>query len=807
MNIPIFSSLRSHLILLVLLCGIPMLILLIYSGLERRNHASDDVRQQAMQMIGMAVSNQIRIVEETRLLLTVLAEAPQIQNGDVTRCESFLAKLLGEINTYANFGVTYPNGDVWCSSVPIKGRVNVNDRAYFQRTLKSLDFSIGNYQIGHITNVATLNFSYPVLDDQKRLKAVLYTALPLNWFKMLTDTFQLPPRSVVNVIDNSTHTLLARYPESTVKVGSSVEKTALVEAMNAAGIMGMTDVTGMDGVERFYAFSRLHDLPNGKEIYLNIGIPKAATYVKANEIIVRNLVIVIFVVMLVLLSARYYCHAIVLRPIMKLLEVTRQVSSGNFDARVEVSDSKNEIAVLSREFNNMAAALVRQDSERKRYITELEYKATHDALTNLPNRFIFQDRLQHALQVSSPEVSSLAVLMINVLRLRDVNNIIGHNAGDLVLKEVASRLQNILRVTDTLARLGGDEFAIVLPTVSLAYVSDIARNIQKQFEQLIDIEDDSIEIEVATGIALYPEHGNNPIMLLHHADIAMHLAENEATRFSIYNLEDKSHNLQHLKLLGELRQALEQKKLVLYYQPQIDIKSGRIIGVEALARWPHPFENKMIPPDEFIPMVELSGLIRPFTLWVLEEAIIQLKRWSEAGIDLSIAVNLSTRNLLDAELPSHIEKLLKVHNISADHLILEVTESALMSRPEAALKVLTQLHEMGHRLSIDDFGTGYSSLSYLKKLPVSEIKIDQSFVFGLTSNDLDAKIVRSTIELAQNMELKVVAEGVEDQAVLNSLSTLNCDVAQGYHMSRPLPVEELEQWLISSPWGLKKDVK
>jgi EAL domain-containing protein (putative c-di-GMP-specific phosphodiesterase class I) len=337
----------------------------------------------------------------------------------------------------------------------------------------------------------------------------------------------------------------------------------------------------------------------------------------------------------------------------------------------------------------------------------------------------------------------------------------------------------------------------------MEHVSVAASKIQKLFEQPFVIEDTSLEIESATGITLYPEHGDDPAMLLQHADIAMHVAKSEAKGFSIFNPEDNPYSLRRLKLLGELRQAIEEKKLVLYYQPQIDLNTGQITSVEALARWPHSVDG-MIPPGEFIPMVEQSGLIRPFTLWVLEEAITQLKRWSEAGIDLTVAVNLSTRNLLDAELAGNITKLLKLYNVSPGHLTLEVTESAVMSRPETALKVLTQLHKMGLKLSIDDFGTGYSSLAYLKKLPVQELKIDQSFVFGLSADDDDAVIVRSTIDLAQNMGLKVVAEGVEDQDVLDILKILRCDTAQGYHMSHPLPREELEQWLINSPWGVKK---
>ncbi|MFC1748453.1 EAL domain-containing protein [Pseudomonadota bacterium] len=449
-------------------------------------------------------------------------------------------------------------------------------------------------------------------------------------------------------------------------------------------------------------------------------------------------------------------------------------------------------------------AIIQDISERQHYIAELEHKALYDSLTDLPNRFTLQDRLEYALNMASRNNAPLAVLTLDIIRLREINDILGHSAGDEVIQEIASRLQNTLRESDTVSRLGGDEYAMLLPNTNAEQAIVTAKKIQKLFEQPVIINNTSLEIEAAIGVALYPEHSDKPAPLLQYADIAMRIAKNEAYGFSIYTPEENPYSLRRLKLLGELRRAIEHKTLTLYYQPQIDLKLNRIISVEALARWPHPEEGQ-IPPAEFIPMVEQSGLIRPFTLWVLEETITQLKRWHGAHIELSIAVNLSARNLLDVELPNNIRQLLEKHNVSPEHLIIEVTESAIMSRPELALKVLMQLHDMGLKLSIDDFGTGYSSLAYLKKLPVHELKIDQSFVFGLTTNEDDAVIVRSTIDLAQNMGLKVVAEGVENQDVMNELATLDCDVAQGFHMSHPVSVEALEQWLACSPWGLEDD--
>jgi diguanylate cyclase (GGDEF)-like protein/PAS domain S-box-containing protein len=456
---------------------------------------------------------------------------------------------------------------------------------------------------------------------------------------------------------------------------------------------------------------------------------------------------------------------------------------------------------LSREeYPPVFIAIIQDNSERRRHLAELEHKALYDTLTDLPNRRLLQDRLDQSLTRARQETTSCAVLLITVMDLSEINDLMGYQNGDRVLVVVSSRLQDVCRESDTLARLGNNEFVIILPGATPESVKLVAWKIQKTFESPIVIDELPLEVEVATGIALYPDHGVDTDTLLKHGYIAMRAAENDANGVSVYN--QAPYTLARLKLHGELRRAIENNEMTVFCQPKVDIKSGHIMGVEALARWQHPLEG-MISPADFIPMVEQSGLIRPFTRWVIEEAIVQLRNWKADGIELSIAVNLSTRNLLDPELPGTIAELLEQYQVSACNLCLEITESALMSRPEQALKVLKRLHEMGAKLSIDDFGTGYSSLAYLKKLPVDELKIDQSFIFGLIDNEDDAVIVRSTIELAHNLGLRVVAEGVESKAVMEKLKIENCDIAQGYYLSWPLPRAELQQWLHTSPWGLQ----
>ncbi len=372
----------------------------------------------------------------------------------------------------------------------------------------------------------------------------------------------------------------------------------------------------------------------------------------------------------------------------------------------------------------------------------------------------------------------------------------------------ASLLPSAGRDLYVVVRLDTNEFVLVLPMSNMGDVNIVTHKIQKMLQEPIIIDDMSLEIEVTIGVALSPDHGSDAHTLLKHASIAVRSAKNDGVAMRTYSFESNPFTLRTLKLHGELRQAIKERTLTLFYQPQVDLSSGRIISVEALARWIHVKEG-LIPPDDFIPIIEQTGLIYPFTQWVLEEAITQLKNWADKGVFLEMAVNISARNLLEADLAENIGILLDFYQVDAKYLCIEITESSLMRDPEKALGLLKELHEMGIKLSIDDFGTGYSSLTYLQKLPMDELKIDQSFIFSLCKNNNKGKdqdntvIVQSTIGLAHSLGLKVIAEGIESREVMEKLKQFKCDSGQGYYMSRPLPLNELELWLEESPWGLK----
>jgi diguanylate cyclase (GGDEF)-like protein/PAS domain S-box-containing protein len=441
----------------------------------------------------------------------------------------------------------------------------------------------------------------------------------------------------------------------------------------------------------------------------------------------------------------------------------------------------------------------RDITDRRRAEETIRQLAYYDSLTTLPNRAMVHERLEQGVRSGERRQTPVAFLLMDLNDFKDVNNTLGHHHGDLVLQQIGPRLRDILRQSDTVARLGGDEFALVLPDTDLEGAQLVAKKAHQVLETPFNVEGLSIGVEASVGIALFPDHGTSASLIMQRADVAMYAAKRSGGGSAVYAAERDHYSPRRLALMGELRYAIEHNELTLYYQPKIHMQSRRVIGVEALVRWKHPHRG-MIPPDEFIPLAERSGLIRPLTQWVLSTALDQIRQWDQAGFQLSVAVNLSARNLLDAQLPDHLDELLRGTGARPNRLELEITESTIMTDPVRALDILTRLHGMGVPLAIDDFGTGYSSLGYLKRLPVSAVKVDKSFVKNMEANDNDAVIVRSTIELAHNLGLQVIAEGVETSYLWDRLAGLGCDAAQGYYISQPVPADALSRWFVESPW-------
>ncbi|TMD08610.1 MAG: EAL domain-containing protein [Chloroflexi bacterium] len=440
-------------------------------------------------------------------------------------------------------------------------------------------------------------------------------------------------------------------------------------------------------------------------------------------------------------------------------------------------------------------------TDRKAQTALLEYQAMHDSLTDLPNRTLLNDRLQQALLTSQRDGRQLALLIMDLNRFKDVNDTFGHNVGDELLQQVGPRLHAQLRESDTVARLGGDEFAVVLPTAGdEAGAVNAAGRLLAALQEPFAIESQRLQIGGSIGIAISPEHGTDPATLMRRADIAMYVAKQNRVGHAVYSPEQDRHSPGRMALAGELREAIRAGQLVLHYQPQIDVRTRSLAGVEALVRWDHP-RHGLMPPDEFMSLAEESGLIGQLGEWTIREALAEAHVWRAKGTQVPVAVNLSMRNLQDPELPNLVARLLEEARAAPQELKVEITETELMADPELAVAVTRRMRAMGVMLSIDDFGIGYSSLAHIRELPVNEVKIDRSFIAGLGDSAEVNPIVQSTIDLGHNLGLVVVAEGAETQAAWDTLVELECDVIQGYLLSRPVPARQLARWVAASPWA------
>ena len=454
--------------------------------------------------------------------------------------------------------------------------------------------------------------------------------------------------------------------------------------------------------------------------------------------------------------------------------------------------------------------LMDDTTELKKSIERLHFLATTDSLTTLPNRALLFDRFNQAIAVAKRERNKqVALVLLDMDHFKEINDTLGHPAGDEILRQVAQRLARILRGSDTLARLGGDEFAVLLPDAldGKAAAEIVAKNILDCFVEPFWYLKNELYLGVGIGISIYPDHGDDVDVLMSRADVAMYGAKHKDVGFLFYDPETDPHTQERLQLSSGLRHALDRDEFVLHYQPQIDISSGRVIGVEALIRWNQP-EHGMILPDQFIPFAEKTGLINPITEWVLRTAITQCKAWQAAGLDLRVAVNVTARSFQDPKLVQKMEALLCAGGtcLAPDRIEIEITENILMEDIEHGVEGIRRMRELGVSVSIDDFGTGYSSLAYLKKLPIHSIKIDKSFVLNMMEDDNDAVIVRSTIDLAHNLGHLVVAEGVENAGSLDLLEVLGCDLAQGYHIGHPMSADELILWIKDSSWHIGEKI-
>jgi diguanylate cyclase (GGDEF)-like protein len=459
-------------------------------------------------------------------------------------------------------------------------------------------------------------------------------------------------------------------------------------------------------------------------------------------------------------------------------------------------------AVLFRIVVGASRRIRRDRDELARRADENRRLAMFDHLTELPNRLLFFDRVSQAIAAAGRDGTGVGVLLLDLHRFKEVNDTLGHERGDELLRQVGPRLHGVLRASDSVARLGGDEFGIALAGLNTPTEGeDVARKLTDALDTPFVLDGIDIALGGSIGIATYPDHGDDPDQLLRRAEVAMYVAKAARAPFESYSPAQDTYSTDRLALVADLRKAIDDGTLAVAYQPMIDLSRGAIVGVEALLRWTHATQGP-IGPDVFIPLAEHSGLIGRITPYVLEAAARQAHAWHEAGLDLTVSVNLSVRDLQRPGLALAVGDILDRHGVRPDRLHLEITEGSVMDQPDRALMTLQELAAVGVGLSVDDFGTGYSSLAYLQRLPVNELKIDRSFVLGLANSSSDGEIVRSTVGLGHNLGLTIVAEGVEDESSLTFLRDVGCDIAQGFFIARPMPADTLTDWATTSTWRI-----
>ncbi len=961
---PATLGLRGRLLLLVLLAVIPAFALIGYTAHLQRGQVAAEVEEQALGIVRGAAREQRQLISMTRQLLMSMAQLPAVDPASdrVHDCSDILSMLRKPNPYYTNFGVAMPDGQMYCSAIPMHRQVNITDRTYFQRAMRSRGLGIGDYQIGRLTGVPAINFGYPVTNQKGEIVSLVFAALNLSWLEEMIGNIELPDGSSLMVIDNL-GTVLARYPQSGL-AGESIRGEALFTAIKQLESESVVSLRERRGTSVLHAIAPLHYSTSGR-IYITVDIPANVAYARVNQHLYRNTLLLAMVMLLVFAAAWFGSDMLVLRRIRALQTAARKLAAGDMSSRTGLPDGTEELGQLAGTFDEMAGALQRTNRalrtlsagnhavvratdepdllrslcdnivafggyriawvgyrdekvpgqlnlmalapQKEDTLTNREplglldtatenspvqevfgncevfisrdlardprmqpwrgaanrsginalalfplqinhriigilaicstdadafdateialleeaaedlsygiralrtmeaheqahatitHMAYYDALTDLPNHTQFDEKLQDMIEQANPAV----LLFIDLDRFREINEALGFHRGDTLLRDVAIRISRCLDDDIFLARMRGNEFAVLLPGHKPGLMEKIVREILAVMEEPFEVDDLTLDVSITIGIVRFPEHGNEVPVLIRRAESAVRQARKEGESVAEYLPENEEHGQRRLALASELRHAIEHDELVLHYQPKIELDSEKLWGVEALVRWRHP-QQGLIPPDQFISLAEETGLIKPLTDWVLEHAMCQSTRWRRNGLQIPVSVNLSARNLHDRNLIEKVEHMLYVCNTDVSLINLELTESALMMNPEKSLETLKKLNDRGFALFIDDFGTGYSSLSYLQKMPVGALKIDKSFVQAMLSSPESLTIVSSTIALAHDLGLLVVAEGVETAEQWQRLQILGCDVAQGYYISKPLPIDEFEHWLAQSAYG------
>ena len=525
---------------------------------------------------------------------------------------------------------------------------------------------------------------------------------------------------------------------------------------------------------------------NNATFTLRIGFDES-TYVEQVDSI-QNRIIFLMLIYTALMTTfisviTYYIH----KPLNTLRLQSTNIAQGQVDSPIQVHTSIDDIKGLSDDLEKMRSTLLEMANH-------MQIQATHDELTGLPNRYLYTDRMHQAVSLAQRTNQSFAVLLLDLDRFKEINDTLGHGLGDKVLKQLSARMQAGMRESDTIARIGGDEFSIILINVDQASAESIAKKMVKLLEPILDIDGHTLTASASIGISIYPEHGDNPELLLQHADVAMYHAKHNNKNIQTYNKNMDSDSYEKLMMVNDFKSSISDNHFHTVFQPKLDMLTSGVTGCEMLLRWKHPYLG-LINPEVFIPLAEQENIIGELTRWTASHYLKMFLPVIKQYPDFNVSINVSPTNLLDTKLLSSLLLILEESAYPASNLIIEVTENVIMKNPERSAEILNRFSHAGINISIDDFGTGYSSLSYLQKFPITELKIDKSFVTDLTKDSTNYPIVKASIAMAHDLGITVVAEGIESEQVHQLLQDLKCDRVQGFHYSKPMPFNELTKWL------------